>query len=331
MIITYLRSSSYNNWAFCQQQYYIQYVLGHRSKSNKKADLGTICHKALECVASSKLAEQNKQQTFIDDSLGQQQANLDAHYWLPHAYTYYTSKSPNTFDYDEDYKTCSKWVEQAITFRNGLYNPANRTIVAPEHSFDITINEPWATYDYEVAGKRLQGNLAIKGTIDLITQTQDRVFEIVDWKTGARKDWSTGKEKDYDYLYDDPQLLMYYWAAHKCFGSSVDHIILTIFFIRDGGPFMLSFGPNDLVKAEGLIKARFEDIKSCKSPALRDNRRRDWVCQKLCQYSQDNFLNSGTCTCEYIQKEIKATSIEEVTEKYMAKGHQFSQYQAPGA
>ncbi len=36
MIITYLRSSSYGTHSMCEQQYFIEYVLGLKSPSNKK-------------------------------------------------------------------------------------------------------------------------------------------------------------------------------------------------------------------------------------------------------------------------------------------------------
>ena len=51
MIVTYIRSSSYNNYDFCQMQYFLTYVLGHRSDSNKKADMGTMVHKVMEILA----------------------------------------------------------------------------------------------------------------------------------------------------------------------------------------------------------------------------------------------------------------------------------------
>ena len=51
MLITYVRSSSYNNYSYCQMQYFITYVLGHQAESGKKAILGTIVHKVLEILA----------------------------------------------------------------------------------------------------------------------------------------------------------------------------------------------------------------------------------------------------------------------------------------
>ena len=41
MIVTYIRSSSYGNYDFCQMQYFMTYVLGYRSESGKKAQQGT--------------------------------------------------------------------------------------------------------------------------------------------------------------------------------------------------------------------------------------------------------------------------------------------------
>ena len=59
MIVTYIRSSSYNNYDFCQMQYFLTYVLGYRSDSNKKADLGTMAHKVMEILAGLKKFQQD--------------------------------------------------------------------------------------------------------------------------------------------------------------------------------------------------------------------------------------------------------------------------------
>ena len=40
MLITYLRSYSYNNYAFCQMQYFLTFVLGYQSDSGKIDDGG---------------------------------------------------------------------------------------------------------------------------------------------------------------------------------------------------------------------------------------------------------------------------------------------------
>ena len=52
MIVEYIRSSSYNNWEYCELQYFITYNLGYQSPSGKKAQLGTMIHKVMECLAA---------------------------------------------------------------------------------------------------------------------------------------------------------------------------------------------------------------------------------------------------------------------------------------
>ena len=70
MLVSYIRSSSYNNYDYCQQQYYINYVLGYGSTSSKKAQMGTIVHKVMECLARAKKALQDGKKSFKDDVLG---------------------------------------------------------------------------------------------------------------------------------------------------------------------------------------------------------------------------------------------------------------------
>ena len=74
MLVTYIRSSSYNNYAYCQMQYFITYVLGHQTLSGKKAVQGTVVHKVLEVLAGLKKFEQDKPKVkFLkidDDAIG---------------------------------------------------------------------------------------------------------------------------------------------------------------------------------------------------------------------------------------------------------------------
>ena len=81
-----------------------------------------------------------------------------------------------------------------------MFDPRNRNILYPEQQFDIVINKPWAKYSYDTKDGKLEGNLAIKGTIDLITQPNKDTLEIVDWKTGRRLNWATGEEKTQEKL-----------------------------------------------------------------------------------------------------------------------------------
>jgi hypothetical protein len=183
MIITYFRSSSYNTHSLCEQQYFIEYVLGWRGPSGQKADKGTIVHKVLEILAVIKQAQQNNIQEINDDVVG----SLNVHKYdldkiVQQVYTHYTERSTHHKWTAKDHKDCHAWVYKAIEFNDGMFDPRNRHILCPEQHFDIEIKKPWSAYSYDTPEGKLEGNLAIKGTIDLITLVNDNTIEIVDWK-----------------------------------------------------------------------------------------------------------------------------------------------------
>ena len=72
----------------------------------------------------------------------------------------------------------------------------------------------------------------------------DGVIEVIDWKTGRRLNWATGEEKTYEKLLEDPQLLLYNYAISKLF-PEYEQAIMTIYYIRDGGPFSMCFDKPD--------------------------------------------------------------------------------------
>ena len=220
MLITYVRSSSYNNYDSCQMQYFITYVLGHQSDSGKKAELGTIVHKVMEVLAGLKKFQQdNKRRKYleiVDDAVGKVRAHKDklltdelVEELLDLSFDSYTENSKHTWR-PADRRDALKLTRTAITYNDGAFDPRFRDIVDPEPHFDIPIEEDWAKYSYTLPnGKAVEGQLAIKGTIDLVTKVSDDTIEVVDWKTGMRKDWATGEVKTYDKLEVDPQLLLY--------------------------------------------------------------------------------------------------------------------------
>ena len=233
MIVTYLRSSSYNNYDYCQMQYYMNYVLGLPRGSGKKADKGTIVHKVMECLSALKKEHQNLTDagkpigrvTIEDDALGE--VSVDWSEWnskrtltnqetekinktrinkynykhqckLPYdsirmgesvvnplierSYEFYSKKSEHDWA-PVDFKDCTNWTWMVPEYKNGLFDPRLRRIVATEPHFDQTFEEEWAKYDWEMPdGRQLSGNLSIKGTVDLITDLGDGVYEVIDWK-----------------------------------------------------------------------------------------------------------------------------------------------------
>lgn len=338
MIITYLRSSSYGTHSMCEQQYFIEYNLGIRSPSNQKADKGTIVHKVMEILADISLATQKGNLHINDDICGQINVlDYDLNSIIDIVYEYYTSRFTHHNWKPLDLKHCRKWVEKAITVQNGNFDPRNQKIIQPEQRFDIEIKKPWAYYKYS---EDMEGYLSIKGTIDLIAQPNENTIEIIDYKTGRRLDWATGEEKTFGKLQKDPQLRMYHYAASVLY-PDIEHIIVSIYFINDGGIFSMCYHKEDLFETENMIRRKFETIKNCKKPRLN----KSWKCTKLCHFGKNFFpepvieyrdhqlCDKGTpmTMCEQIRHAIQVAGMDATVDKYTVPGYNVGKYKAPGS
>jgi hypothetical protein len=329
----------------CEQQYFIEYVLGLRSPSNKKADKGTIVHKVLEILACIKKAQQDKNKNIVDDIIGKiSVTKYSLNIIIEQVYKYYTSEFKHHVWENKDYKDCHEWVYKAINYNNGMFDPRNRDIVCPEQHFDILIDKEWSKFKYDSKDGPLEGKLAIKGTIDLITRVDETTLEVVDWKTGRRLDWATGQEKTLEKLQNDPQLKMYHYAVQKLY-PEIEHIIVSIFFINDGGAYSICFSKDDLFSTESMLKNKFETIKSAQVPRLS----KTWKCNKLCHFGKSTFedthiqpmieyRDNQTCKanqpmtkCEQIKHDIEIKGIKNVVDGYTAPGYTISKYKAPGS
>jgi hypothetical protein len=328
----------------CEQQYFFEYVLGIRGPSNKKADKGTICHKILEILAGIKLSIQNNETSYRDDILGAINViSYDLNTIIDDIYKYYSTQFKNHEWDAKDLKDCHKWVYKALTDHNGIFDPRNRHIVQQEQHFDIVIDKPWAKYSYNTSDGLLEGNLAIKGTIDLITKANDDTIEMIDWKTGRRLDWATGQEKTLEKLYRDPQLQIYHYALNHLY-PEYNHFIASINYINDGGAYSICFDKKDLSIAEDMIKRKFEAIKKTKYPSLN----KTWKCRKLCHFGKNTFENthinpieeyrdSQTCNvgtvmtmCEQVKHDTDLFGLDAVVDQYTVPGYSVGKYKAPG-
>ena len=192
MLVTYIRSSSYNNYAYCEMQYFITYVLGHQSNSGKKADMGTMAHKVMEVLAGLKKYHQDhpraKYLKVDDDAVGEVKIDK-AELHTDDLVETLTNLSIDSYGKNSthrftagDRRDILATVNTFLKHQNGQFDPRLRNIHYPEPHFDIPIEEDWAKFEYEVDGKKMQGQLAIKGTIDLVTKLDDETIEVVDWK-----------------------------------------------------------------------------------------------------------------------------------------------------
>lgn len=344
MIITYFRSSSYNTFRMCPQQYFLQYVLGLPDVGGKKAERGTIAHKVFECLARTKKALQDNEQSFEDDVLG----NIDIsetdimwnNEWVDdlsrQSFDYYTKSSVHKWT-ERDRKDCRDVVWRGLDYNNSIFDPRRLDIFAAEPHFDITIEEPWAEYDYIMPdGSRIHGHLAIKGTIDLVVKINDDVYESIDWKTGKRIDWATGETKDFWKLMTDPQLRIYHYALSKMY-PEVKQFIPSMFFIDTGGPFTMAYGQEDLEATEVMLKNMFEKIKDVTRPQLLTGKDR-WKCKSFCHYGKtahsSGDINPRTgkpyTICQYIADKVKKEGIDTVIREDTDKNHSIDFYKDPG-
>jgi hypothetical protein len=329
----------------CEQQYFLEYVLGWRGPSGQKADKGTIVHKVLEILAVIKQAQQNNESKIIDDIIGDvdtKKYNLNT--IIEKVYKHYTEANSHHKWAPKDYKDCHAWVYKAIEFNDGMFDPRNRNILCPERHFDFCINKKWAEYSYETPDGTIKGNLALKGTIDLVTLASPNTIEIIDWKTGRRLDWATGEEKTQEKLENDPQLRIYHYAISHLY-PDIEHIIFSIYFINDGGPFSICFDKSDLPKTEEMLRRKFDIIKNVKRPKLN----KSWMCSKLCHFGKTTFNNTAieplteyrlgqSCSegttmtkCEQVKHDIELHGMNHVVESYKHPNHSFGSYKAPGS
>lgn len=336
MLIPYIRSSSLSRYEFCPHSYFCEYNLGIRGDSNKKADKGTIVHKVLEILALLSKAKAD-----IDDEIAGDVAfkKHDINDITTKVYKYYSSHTKHDWT-KTDLADCKEWVWKVIQFNNGQFDPRKMRIQDAEQQFDIEINEPWATYEYDLKGQHFQGMLRLKGTIDLVTRPADNILEIVDWKTGRRLNWATGEEKTHAKLIDDPQLRLYHYAASKIYPWA-DQIFVTIFFINDGGPFSICYSKQDLPTTERMLRQKFEAVKNTDVPRLL----KTWKCTKLCHYGKNTFdvpifefrkgqeqdVGEPMTMCAEIQYQIQKNGLQATLEKYIQPSFELNKYKEPGS
>ncbi len=346
MIVTYIRSSSYTNFDYCQMQYFITYNLGWPSKSNKRADMGTMAHKVMEILSGLKKFQQDKPKNkFLvveDDACGK--VKIDKNRLLTDdlldelcelSFECYKLKMTDHKWYPRDLKEVKRSVYMFIRQNGGQFDPRLRNIHHPEPHFDIPIEEDWAKFEYEIDGKMVKGQLAIKGTIDLVTLVNDETIEVIDWKTGRRMNWATGEEKDFKKLSSDPQLLLYFYAISKLYPDYLNRI-MSIFFCKDTEgemdpkPFSMCFDKSDEERFLGMLKKRFEEIKKNTSPKLMDPSRRSFKCTRMCHYCKTNWEGTDENMCLFIEKHIKEHGMEETVKKCTRPGFDIGFYESPG-
>lgn len=303
MKINALRASTIGRYDDCPFAFYLEYVCGLSALSGKKASLGTCVHLVAQLLAQAKKVGRDKYPNKYTDP----KFLLDV-CWPRHL------KDNSHHSYDQkDYEFCEKMVK--IILESDI-NPLSRKILNIEHQFEIQIQKPGFAYDYfcSISSQNKSGHMMLRGTIDLITEVDEETIEVIDYKTGERKSWTTGEPKELEDFYDDTQLLLYNLATHKLY-PDYKHRLFTIVYVRDGGPFTVTFTEEDIAKAIDRLRRKFNEIRADDDPKrLKDDKSRKdaWKCRYVCHYGKTKD-ERGVSQCDKYFSILKNNGIEEAT------------------
>lgn len=308
--------------------------------------MGTMAHKVMEILAGLKKFQQdNPRKKYLiveDDKCGKIRIHKDrlnenefVDELIAKSIKEYGKTSTHKF-YRQERKEVTDTVYTFLTHNNGQFDPRLRNIHYPEPHFDLPIEEDWAKFDLvDANGQTHKGQLAIKGTIDLVTLLDENTIEVVDWKSGRRLNWATGEEKTYEKMKNDPQLLLYFYAMSKMFPDFPNRI-MSIFFYKDiegepdPTPYSFCFTKEDEDRFLEMLRKRVEQIRNNTNPSVLDPTRTDFRCKYLCHFCKNKFDGETDNMCISIEKAIKKDGMEKVVEKYTAPGFNIGFYEAPG-
>jgi len=298
MRVTKGSASAIGLYNHCPFAYFMHYILGMESRTGKAALQGSIVHRALEWMA--KLRQHGK-------------TNVDPIWLLNCAWDELTAKSPNieirkittridkdtgAFKEAADFKKCSTALETVLA--DTFYNPYNMQIIKAEQWFSLEMpGEEWSCLDCN--GKLHQ--FAVRGFIDLINEIDSDTIEIIDWKTGARKNFYTQEIIDDNVLIREIQPRLYHLAAYFLY-PQYKNILITFYYTCDGGPITITLSQDDLTMTIAILHKFLTTIKN--DTLVRRNRH--WTC-KMCSFERNGI-------CNRIWSDLHAMGGEYVEDRY---------------
>lgn len=279
MKIESISLSRINTYKDCEWKHFLQYILRFSEPPKKKTECGTIVHHVLEILGMSKKTGHYK----LKDKYS------DPKYLLDIVFKRFQKNMPNLGLEQSDYKFCENSIEKVL---NSQFNPLKLNIIDVEAEFE---------YSLGMKGFSTEGGeqCKIKGVIDVISRVDKDTIEIIDYKTGQRKDWVTGKLKTLEDFEKDLQLRIYNLASINMFPKYTNRLY-TVIFINDGGPFTVTFDIEDVDITIDVLRRHFNEIKDNNNPVrLKDDSSRQsqhWKCRKICAFGGKlaSFINETT-------------------------------------
>lgn len=248
------------------------------SKAGKAALQGSIVHKPLEWMA--KLRKRDK-------------TNVDPMWLLNRAWDEHTLASPEieirrvttridketgNFKEAADFKKCRIAIEKVLN--DPYYNPYKIKVIDSERWFALEMpGDEWRCLDAD--GKEHQ--FTVRGYIDLVHEIDRETIEIVDWKTGSRKEFYTQKPIDEDVLIREFQPRLYHLAAYFLY-PKYKNILITFYYTNDGGPITIALSQDDLSMTIASLHRFLTTVK--RDTLMRRNRW--WTC-KMCSFERNGI------------------------------------------
>lgn len=286
MWINRASASAVKSYKFCPFQYWLNYVLGLDSPSGKAAVQGNIVHRVFEWMGQAQMKGKT----------------IDPHRLLDWAWDTEIALNPQvelrritSRGEAADFRLCRESVEKVLA--HPIYDPRKLKVTGTEVRVELSLpGELWQLRSGE--------QFRITGYMDLVHEVTKDTIEVIDWKSGRRSDFGTFKEKDFYDLMRDVQPRLYHLAATQMY-PQYPNVLVTFYYINDGGPFTLPFTADDLVPTLSSVWKFFDTVRRDQQFA----RNRSWKCSKFCYYGR-------TGLCDNVWADLHAYGQEYVESKY---------------
>lgn len=296
-------ASSINSYRNCSFYYFMHYILGMQSRAGKAALQGSIVHKTLELMA--RRTKRGKKEidpmlflNYVWDKLIKKSPEIEIR-----RVTTRIDKSTGDFKEAADFKKCRLVLETILA--DPFYNPYNLKVVDVEKWFALEMpGDVWECSDKD--GKLHQ--FTIRGFIDLVHEIDKDTIEIVDWKTGARKNFYTQQPIDELALTNEIQSRLYHLAAYFLY-PQYENIFITFYYTGDG-PVTIALSHDDLAITISILHRFFTTIRD----DTLIQRNKSWKC-KMCSFYKGDVCSRvwsdyHTMGSEYVEDRYTDLSCE---------------------
>lgn len=273
----------------------MHYILGMESRAGKAALQGRIVHRVFEIMAKRrKRGKENIDPILLLDKVWDKLTSKSPEIEIRRVTTRIDKETGN-FKEAADFKKCRVALETILA--DSFYNPYNLKILNAEQWFILELpGKEWKCLDQD--GKCHQ--FTVRGFIDLIHEINEDTIEIVDWKTGNRKNFYTQEPIDEIALTREVQSRLYHLAVYFLY-PKYENILITFYYTNESGPITIALSKDDLAITIATLYRFFTTIQ--KDTLI--HRNRHWTC-KMCSFNKNDICSrvwSDLCTMggEYVK------------------------------